>query len=136
MPGELLELHVRVVAARHLPVHSHTTSFALLRSGAHEARSADCVRGGEFPAYNWKTMLPCEATSLVAVCIVHEGGLLSAEKLIGSCQLSAASLTDGAVADVWLPLKQGAGAKEENAGEVGAAARRGAPRRGFRARGV
>ena len=91
-PGELLELHVRVVAARGLPLHNTATTYARLRVGSHEARSQDAERGGQAPTYNWKNRLPAEATSVAMIDIVHEGGILSAAALVGSAMLSCASL--------------------------------------------
>ena len=117
-PGETLELHVRVVEARGLHNRSNfspMTTFVILRVGSLVLRSSDAVEAGTSPHWNYKfSGLAADPAGTAFINVIDKGGMMTDDHLLGSTQLSLASITDGSVSDVWLPLKKG----EQERGEV------------------
>ena len=116
-PDEILELHVRIVEARGLRrAHSivHNEPFATLRCRDELNRSAAVKHEGTTPTFDFKSMVHARLADNCAISIVHEGGVVSSETVIGAVVFAVSDLADGQVADRWLSLHY----EGQEAGEV------------------
>lgn len=83
-----------------------------LRVGSQESRSPTLEDAGTNPQYNFKSMLSVSIADQCVVSVIEHHAM--GDRGVGNATLAVAAYTSGDVADMWLPLMQGA----EKMGEV------------------
>ena len=107
--GEILELHVRVIEGRGLRrAHAlvRNEPFVTLRCRDELTRSAAvrCDDGEGSAVFDFKSMVHALVEDNVAIAVVHHGGLMSGEAVLGDVVFAVCDLIDGLVAERWLVL--------------------------------